>query len=165
MATTPLIIYYSKTGTTAKIVDVLQQKIKTETRRLAEPTNLFDKIRHIAKNTASKSDISLDGFDPIILLTPIWRGNPTPAMIEYLEKTSLKNKRVILGLVGANQTNPQALEKLRRKAIEKGCTFIETLYLRGVPPGRDWSDLKEEDYFREATKLAERISIVQDYKR
>jgi flavodoxin len=150
MATKPLIIYYSKTGTTARIVEVLQQTIKAETRRLSEPKNLMDKLKHFIKNNASRSSINLAEFDPIILLTPIWKGNPTPAMTEYLKTISLKNKRVIIGLVGANQTNPQALEKLRRKVIEKGCIFIETLYLRGIPPGRDWSDLKEEDYQRES---------------
>jgi flavodoxin len=165
MATKPLIIYYSKTGTTAKIVEILQQTIKAETRRLGEPGNLMDKLKHLTQNNAREYSINIDEFDSIILLTPIWKGNPTPAMTEYLEKTSLKNKKVIIGLVGANKENPHALEKLRRKAIEKGCIFIETLYLRGVPPGRDWSDLKEEDYHRESGKLVERIIIVKEYTR
>jgi hypothetical protein len=80
--------------------------------------------------------------------------------IEFLERVDLGGKRVVLGLVGANETNPDALEKLRRKAMERGCSFIETIHLRGVPPGHDWTDLKEEDYHREATRLAEKVSAL-----
>ncbi len=110
-------------------------------------------------------DAIVDEFDPIILLTPVWKGKPTSVMIEFLEKIDLKGKRVVLGLVGANETNPNALEKLRRKAMERGCNFIETIYLRGVLPGRDWTDLKEEDYLREAAKLAEKVLAISEFTR
>jgi len=45
-------------------------------------------------------------FDPIVLLTPVWKGKPTAAMMEFLEKIDLKGKRVVLGLVGANKKTP-----------------------------------------------------------
>src|SRR4030042_2156995 len=165
----PLIIYYSKTGTTAKIAETVLPIIKAESRRLGEPKGWSDRLklqRHFRRdNEAREPDRLIDKFDPIILMTPVWRGKPTLAMIEFLEKGALKGKRVVLGLVGANETNPDALEKLRRKAMERGCNFIEPIYLRGVLPGRDWTDLKEEDYVREATKLAEKVSAVSEFTR
>jgi len=169
MFSKPLIIYYSKTGTTAKIVEAVLPLTKAEIRRLGEPKGLKGRFKlggYFRRNDEAKEpDVLIDEFDPIILMTPVWGGKPTLAMTEFLEGVDLKGKRVVLGLVGANETNPNALEKLRRKAMERGCTFIETIYLRGVLPGRDWNDLKEEDYLREATRLAEKISAVSEYTR
>jgi hypothetical protein len=84
-------------------------------------------------------------------------------MTEFLEKIDLKGKRVVLGLVGANETNPKAVEKLRRKAEERGCRFIETVYIRGVRPGHDLMDLNEDDFIREATNLAETVFAVSEF--
>jgi flavodoxin len=169
MTLKPLIIYYSKTGTTAKIAEIVLPIIKAEGRRLSEPRGWRGRLKlglysRIVDDVKEPESI-LDEFDPIILLTPVWRGKPTPVMIEFLEKIDLSGKRVLLGLVGANETNPNALEKLRRKAMERGCNFIETIYLRGVLPGRDWTDLKEEDYLREATRLAEKVFAVSGFTR
>jgi flavodoxin len=169
MISRPLIVYYSKTGTTAKIVEIVLPKIKAESRRLGEPKGWMGRLN--LRSLSRKVDAVvnpysfIDGFDPIILLTPVWKGKPTSSMIEFLEKIDLKGKRVVLGLVGANKTNPNALEKLRRKAMERGCNFIETIYLRGVLPGRDWTDLKEEDYLREASRLAEKVLAVSEFSR
>jgi flavodoxin len=168
MTPKPLIIYYSKTGTTAKIVEIVLNIIKAESRRLGEPKGWRGRLplrRYARKDSAVELDAAIVKFDPIILLTPIWKGKPTQAMIEFLEKIDLKGKRVVLGLVGANATNPKALEKLRRKAMERGCNFIETIYLKGVLPGRDWTDLKEEDYIREANRLAEKVLAVGEFSR
>ena len=169
MITNPLIIYYSKTGTTAKITEIVMPLIKAKSRRLGEPKGWRGRLklgRYLRKgDEVVEFDTNIGEFDPIILLTPVWRGKPTSSMIEFLEKIDLKGKRVVLGLVGANETNPDALEKLRRKAMERGCNFIETIYLRGVPPGRDWTDLKEEDYLREAARLAEKVAAVSEFTR
>ncbi len=67
-------------------------------------------------------------------------------MIEFLEQIDLRGKRVILGLVGADETNPKAVDKLRSKVVERGSRFVTTIYLRGVITGPDWIDLGEEDF-------------------
>jgi flavodoxin len=168
MISKPLIIYYSKTGTTARIVEIVLHIIKAEVRRLGEPKGWrgrFNLERFSRGVSDNKPETFIGEFDPIILLTPVWRGKPTAAMVEFLEKIDLKGKRVVIGLVGANETNPNALEKLRLKVMERGCNFVETIYLRGVLPGGDWSDLNEGDYFREASKLAEKVSAVREFTR
>ena len=167
MKSKPLIIYYSKTGTTAKIAETVLPTIKGETRKLEEPRNWTEKLMH-RLNTRKEGNLNhhnIDDFDPIILLTPIWGGKPTPAMMGFLNKIDLHGKRVVIGLVGANATNPNALQKLHRKAIERGCIFIETIYLKGAPPGRDWASLGEEDYRREAGRLAEKVFAAQGFGR
>ena len=169
MDSKPLVIYYSRTETTAKIVETVLPTINGEARRLGEPSSWMGKLIQ-SLNKGKDNPIvgplsNLEGFDPIILLTPIWKGKPTPAMTEFLDGVDLHGKKVVLGLVGANATNPDALQKLHRRAIERGCIFIETIYLRGVPPGRDWSSLGDEDYRREAAKLAEKVFAAQGFNR
>jgi len=165
----PLIVYYSKTGTTAKIAEITTKIIRAEVRGLRESRTFLDKIRfrqEFSKESVSKNiDFNVKEFDPIIFLTPIWNGNPAPAIDRLLEKVNLKGKRVVFGLVGANQTNAKALGKLRNKAILRGCIFIDDIYLRGVKPGQNWSDLTEEDYVREANRLADKVYAVQGFHR
>ncbi len=164
----PLIFYYSKTGTTAKIAEIVLPTIKAESRKLVEPIDWRDRLKirrysHVEEEVKKANTIIFE-FDPIILLTPIWKGKPPSSMMEFLEQIDLKGKRVILGLVGSNETNPKAVEKLRRKAEERGCIFIETIYLRGVITGHSWIDLAEEDFIRESAKLVEKVLAVSDFE-
>jgi len=162
----PLIFYYSKTGTTAKIAEIVLPTIKAESRRLVEPEDWRDllKIRRYShvEEEVKKANAIIVEFDPIILLTPIWKGKPSSSMMEFLEQIDLKGKRVIMGLVGSDETNPKAVEKLRRKVLERGSRFVTTIYLRGVITGPDWIDLGEEDFTLEAAKLAELVFTVSE---
>ena len=165
----PLIFYYSKTGTTAKIAEIVLPTIKAESRRLVEPMDWRDRLKirrysHVEEEVKKANAIIVE-FDPIILLTPIWKGKPSSSMMEFLEQIDLKGKRVILGLVGSEETNPKAVEKLRRKAEERGCIFIETIYLRDVITGPSWIDLAEEDFMREAANLTELVFAVSEFSK
>jgi hypothetical protein len=70
-----------------------------------------------------------------------------------------------LGLVGSEETNPKAVEKLRRRAEERGCSFIETIYLRGVITEHNLIDLAEEDFIREAARLTEMVFALSEFTR
>jgi flavodoxin len=162
----PLIFYYSKTGRTAKIAEIVLPTIKAESRKIVEPGDWRDKLRikrySHAEQELAKANAAIVEFDPIILLTAISKGKPPSSMIEFLEQINLRGKRVILGLVGAEETNPKAVDKLRSKVMERGSRFLTTIYLRGVITGPDWIDLGEEDFTREAAKLAELVFTVSE---
>ena len=163
----PIIVYYSKTGTTAKIAELTKIIVLAEIRKLEEPRSFLKKIgQGFTEKSGSKDlNFSVKDFDPVIVLTPIWKGDPAPIIEQFLHKVDLGGKRVVFGLVGANQTNLKALGKLRNLAIDKGCIFIDDIFLKGVKPGQKWSDLVEEDYVREANKLAEKVNAVQEFHR
>jgi NAD(P)H-dependent FMN reductase len=71
----PLIFYYSKTGTTAKIAEIVLPTIKAESRKIVEPGDWRDKLRirrySPAEEEVKKANAAIAEFDPIILLTPI----------------------------------------------------------------------------------------------
>ncbi len=162
----PLIFYYSKTGRTAKIAEIVLPTIKAESRKIVEPGDWRDKLRirrySHAEEELTKANAAIVEFDPIILLTAVSKGKPPSSMIEFLEQIDLRGKRVILGLVGADETNPKAVDKLRSKVVERGSRFVTTIYLRGVITGPNWIDLGEEDFTREAAKLAELVFTVSE---
>src|SRR5512138_1646979 len=151
-----LIVYYSKTGTTDRIAGITQTLTEAVTRRLSDPTPIAEKILSLVSESNNQSGKGVEEFDPIVLLTPIRNGDPSLSLMEFLGDINLRGKRVLVGLVGANEANPKAMGRLTEKAIEKGCIFIDSIQLRGVWPGGAWSDLKEEDFTREAAKLAEK---------
>lgn len=165
----PLIFYYSKTGTTARIAEIVLPTIKAESRKIVEPGDWRDKLKirrySHAEEEVKKANAAIVEFDPIILLTAVSKGKPPSSMIEFLEQIDLRGKRVILGLVGTEGTNPKAVDKLRSKVVERGSRFVTTIYLRGVITGPDWIDLGEEDFTREAANLAELVFTLSEVPR
>ena len=109
-----------------------------------------------------KANTAIVEFDPIILLTAVWKGIPPSYMIDFLEEIDLHGKRIILGLVGDNETDPKAVDKLRCKVEERGSRFITTIYLREVITGPNWIDLGDEDFTKDAAKLAELVFTVSE---
>src|SRR5512138_3905583 len=110
MGINPIIIYYTKTGTTAKLVEKVIPLLKAESRKLDEPKGLMDKLGELSSSIKSGDSIDhVSEFDPILLLAPVWDGKPAQSMMEFLEDSNLKGKRVIVVLVGANDANSDAL--------------------------------------------------------
>lgn len=96
-----LIAYYSKTGNTRKIAHLLAEKLKAD---LDEITDLTDRSgikgwlyggRDAMKSklTEIKYSKSPKDYDLVIVGTPVWAWNSTPAVITYLtnNKNNLKN--------------------------------------------------------------------------
>jgi hypothetical protein len=100
------IFYYSKTGKNKILVDMLNQKGNFEIEEIIDKKNRkgiigfvksgFDAI---TKKLTEIENIKLnpDVFDHIIIGTPIWAGNITPAIRTFLKKFngSIKNYSVI----------------------------------------------------------------------
>jgi hypothetical protein len=46
--------------------------------------------------------------------------------------------------------------------LERGSRYVTTIYLREVITGPDWIDLDEEDFTREAARLAELVFTISE---
>lgn len=104
----------------------------------------------------------VEEHDPIVLLTPVWSGGPTPAMNAFLAGTNLRGKKVIAGLVGAKRENPRALNKLRDVAIDHQAKYIETVSLRGIPLGRAKPRPTEAELRAEGEKVTRLVAGILD---
>lgn len=102
-----IIIYYSYTGNTKKIANILGEILNQkgeleliELRPLDESNKFFiQATRAFRRKRAEIESVNFDlkNFDLICFGTPVWAFSPAPAMNTYLDRCSgLENKSVIL---------------------------------------------------------------------
>jgi flavodoxin len=102
-----IIIYYSLTGNTKEVADVLREYLKSigdveaiELKGLDVSNKFFNQaVRAFRHKRAKLQPVNFDlaNYDLICLGTPVWAFGSTPAMNTYLDKCSgLEGKEVIL---------------------------------------------------------------------
>lgn len=60
-------------------------------------------------------DVNLDEYDSIIIATPVWGFNPTPAVNEFLHKTNLSGREVSGLLIHSGKSAGMAGDVLRKR--------------------------------------------------
>lgn len=102
-----IIIYYSYSGNTRKVADILCERLKQKGEveiidlQARDESRAFlgqcqRAFRHVKANIATVN-FDLSGYDLVCFGTPVWAFGPAPAMNTYLEKCfGLGGKRIIL---------------------------------------------------------------------
>jgi len=126
-----LITYFSHTGNTEKVVNILANELKTKNsvdfQRLIPKngaTNFLTRCRDARRHERPEiktinTDISK--YDLIILATPVWAFNVAPAINTYLDQIhDLQKKNIVLILVsGGKMFINQCFAKIETELLEK----------------------------------------------
>lgn len=97
-----LIIFYSYTGNTKKIANIIKEKLNCDILEL-EPlkpfsTNYDEVVNEYQNNSINKEveikdiKIDLDNYDEFIIGTPVWWYTISPVITKFLKKYKLENK-------------------------------------------------------------------------
>lgn len=97
-----LIIFYSYTGNTKKIANIIKEKLNCDILEL-EPlkpfsTNYDEVVNEYQNNSINKEveikdiKIDLDNYDEFIIGTPVWWYTISPIITKFLKKYKLENK-------------------------------------------------------------------------
>lgn len=98
-----LIVYYTCTGLTRKVVEVMKDNLKADTFEI-ELEKPYTKVSayaigmihtHNGYLPKIKNKVDLSKYDTIFIGTPIWAYTLTPAIRSFLNDYSLEGKRVI----------------------------------------------------------------------
>lgn len=118
-----LIVYYSRTGTTKSVAEKIAKKIGADIEELVDTKKRTGPIAfHTAGHDARSGNLTelkpleadLDSYEIIIIGTPNWWGNITPAARTFIVENDLSNKKI--GLFGT--TNLTGIEAALRQAVE-----------------------------------------------
>lgn len=127
-----VIVYYSYSGNTRKVAEVLAEALKEkgeidiiELNALDESKSFLGQCRRaFARSHAKLAPINFDlsAYDLISLGTPVWVFAPTPAMNTYLDGSfGLENKEVILFTTyGSGTGNNRCLNHMQHVLTQKG---------------------------------------------
>ncbi|MHA2153218.1 MAG: flavodoxin [Candidatus Thorarchaeota archaeon] len=98
-----LVTYYSRTGTTKLVGELIAKAMGAETDEIVDvkerlgPVNYMRAARDAAGMKPTKIEYTQnpDDYDVIILGTPIWWNNIPPATRTFLTSHNLKGKKVV----------------------------------------------------------------------
>ncbi len=136
------VIYYSFSGNTKKVAEVLaeylQKKYAVDTfplQALDEANSFFvQAARAFRRKRAKLASINLDlsEYDLVCFGTPVWAFGPAPAMNTYLEQCfGLEGKKaVVFTTYGSGAGNNRCLDYMQKKLAEKGVRQCERFSLQ-----------------------------------
>lgn len=101
-----LIVYFSYTGNTRKIANMIKDKLNCDTLELkpVEPySSDYQKVVDEEQNLEGSNhlrkyqniNVNLNDYDTIILGTPVWWYRETPVIRTFLKENDLSNKTII----------------------------------------------------------------------
>jgi len=143
------IVYYSKNGNTEILAELIKEKYDGKIVKLEEKGKRrgpFGFIRSgYQASTRKQSKLvntpwdEIHEFDKLYLCTPIWAGNPTPAMNTFMAYADLTNKEVVIATLMADP-KLNGIEKahgyLSDLVKEKGGTVVKCVGLNGTSPSQ-----------------------------
>ncbi|MBP7401325.1 MAG: hypothetical protein KBA30_01765 [Clostridia bacterium] len=146
-----LIVYYSWVGNTAAVAQEIQAQTGYDLRPIEEK-----KLRKPGAYAGAAMagffgiggairpmDFSLEGYDRVLLGSPVWAGNPPPAVKRFLHRANLTGRRVWLFITKADDKLPQkVVDTLTARVVQAGGTvagvFSATTKMDSVVPVEDY---------------------------
>ena len=130
-----LIIYYSNGGTTETVAKTLAKHLRAKLLRIHDLKNrdgfknrLFSSINAFreVKTDIIPAKVDLSEFDTVILGTPTWAGNPTPAILTIIDRCNLTGKDVMLFATMDSNRGDSNIGRLEEKVKMRGGRVIES---------------------------------------
>ncbi len=124
-----LIYYYSWKGKTKSVAEALMKITGAELRRLEEVSIrkgiLSYLISPLQALTGLKSELrpynpNISGYERIFIGTPVWGGNPVPAINTLINEASLKRKKIVIFCTNIFGKSQPVLNKMENRIRERG---------------------------------------------
>lgn len=136
MKSNSLIVYYSWVGNTEVVAKEIKRLTKFDIQKIEEKKSR--KLGSIAgaamgaffgfKSNLKPMDFAMEEYDNIFLGVQVWAGNTPPAVNQYLEKASFKDKNVLLFITKADEKIPQkVIDSITNRIKKKGGSVLDSI--------------------------------------
>ena len=132
-----LVVYYSLTGKTDIVAQTLAAELNADLRRVEDiETPSVSWWFYISAGFAAKRgkeaeikpiDTSLEGYDRILIGSPVWGGCPSTPINAFIARTDFTGKEVLLFMTMGGDDASGALEILRKRIETRGGRTIGSL--------------------------------------
>ena len=141
-----IIIYYSDGGKTQVVAETLALNFRCDICKIKD-LKKRDGIRSLFSSSIdafreSKTEIyppslDLEEYDTIYIGTPVWIGNPTPAIITLIDNLNLRGKDVVLFTTSSSSNEEGALEKMELKIRARGARVVQQFNVKTKDKGAE----------------------------
>jgi flavodoxin len=164
-----LILYYSRSGSTRTVAAALARGVGGTLRELVDAnarTNLFTAViaalfRRSARLVSPDYDVA--AYETVVVMTPVWAGNPTPAANTFLRTVNLTGKKVLIVALGESGENLATSSRLEKMARDRGGQVIGVHHIHGLnSSGKAGPSATAEELQNEGGHLADLLREPQD---
>jgi len=107
--------------------------------------------------TLVNPDYTVEPFEAVVVMTPVWIGNPTPAITTFISNAVLKGKRAFIVAVGGTAANPRIITKLEKRLKARGASVVGHGEVLGYIPDPKAVRPTDEELVTEGVLLAETV--------
>jgi len=117
-----LVVFYSRTGSTTQVAEALKEQYKCDAEEIVDMKNRKGLIGFLISGFEAKkgrtTEIRQTKYDPscydrVIIGTPVWASNITPAIRTYIEKNRRSFKKVSFFCTQGGSGGENAVETLK----------------------------------------------------
>ena len=158
-----LIVYYSREGSTRQIARGLAQATGGTLRELVDSRRMENggMFRALLATllglgtTLVEPDYTVEPYDAFVVMTPVWLGNPVPAVTTFVSNITLKGKKTFVIAVGGTGANPRAIARLEKRLKTRGASIVGHTEVLGYIPDPKAVRPSDEELVAEGVQLAE----------
>jgi flavodoxin len=164
-----LVVYYSRSGSTRIVAAALAHGVGGTLRELVDAntrTNLLAAamaalFRRPARLVNPDYDVS--GYETVVIMTPVWVGNPAPAANTFLRTVNLTGKKVLIVALGESGANVATSSRLEQMARARGGQVIGVHHIHGLnSSGKAGPSATAEELQNQGQRLADVLREPQD---
>jgi flavodoxin len=160
-----LIIYYSREGSTGLIARGLSQTTSGTLRELVDSRTMANggMFRALLAallglgTTLVDPDYTVEPHEGVVIMTPVWLGNPAPAVTTFISNAHLKGKRTFIIAVGGTAGNPGAISRMEKRLRAQGASVVGHGEALGYIPDPRAVRPSDEELVAEGVVLAESV--------
>jgi flavodoxin len=160
-----LIIYYSREGSTALIARGLAQATGGTLRELVDSRTMANGGMFRALLAAllglgtilMNPDYTVEPYEAVVIMTPVWLGNPAPAVTTFISNVVLGGKKTFIVAVGGTAGNPRVVARLEKRLRARGATVVGHGEALGYIPDPRAVRPSDEELVTEGILLAETV--------
>jgi hypothetical protein len=157
-----LVVYYSRSGSTRTVAKALANGVGGTLRELVDANarkNLFAAAIAALFGRSARlvdPDFDVSAWDTVVVMTPIWVGQPTPAANTFLRTVNLTGKKVLIVALGESGENLATSSKLEKMARARGGQVIGVHHVHGLnSSGKAGPSATAEELQNEGQRLAD----------
>jgi len=134
-----VILYYSRTGDTRVVAGAIRDALDGD---LQEIKDLKDRsglkgfwqgmkdVTDKVKAEIKPETLDLDAYDLIVICSPVWGMQFTPAITTFMSTMDFKNKKVILAAVARMNMNQEKRDEIKKEIHSKGGEVIKDFVIK-----------------------------------
>lgn len=110
-------------------------------------------------------DYDVAGYDTVVIMTPIWVGNPAPAVNTFLRTVNLTGKKVLIVALGESGENLATSSRLEQMARARGGQVLGVHHIHGLnSSGKAGPSATPEELHKAGEHLADLLRQPQDHE-